>query len=338
MANTRSRGGAETALTRETNESRVGLALGGGGARGLAHLLMLEAFDEMGVRPSVIAGTSIGAIFGAAYASGISGLQMRAHMEEILSVRFQTLKEIFGARARRPSSLLNLFTAPAALLDPEALLDIILPPGTARNFDDLKIPLKIVASDFYALESKVFTTGSLRCAVAASIALPVIFEPVIVEGRAYLDGGLTNPLPFDLLKEEADITVAIDVCGAPVPNSKRHYPTAAEALFASAFIFERTINREKLKSQQPDIYIDAGTSQFQILDILKAKEILAAAEPAKERLKAQLQRVLSVETLEQIAPAAPMIALSAPASGPEVKPKRQLLLKKLKGRKGKPHA
>lgn len=313
----------------------VGLALGGGGARGLAHLLMFEAFEELGVKPAILAGTSIGAIFGAAFASGLSVRDMRAHMDEILSVRFQTMRDVFGARARRPTSLLNTFSAPAALLDPEALLEMILPPGTARTFEELEIPLKVVASDFYALEPKVFTSGSLRQAVAASIALPVIFEPVIIEGRAYLDGGLTNPLPFDLLTEEADITVAIDVCGAPVPNSKRHFPTAAEALFASAFIFERTINREKLKSQQPDIYIDAGTGQFQVLDILKMKEILVAAEPAKARLKAQLERVLSVETLEQIAPPGSVMSLAGPAPEPETKPKRRLLLNKLKGRKGR---
>jgi NTE family protein len=129
------------------------------------------------------------------------------------------------------------------------------------------------------------------------MALPVIFQPVIFEGRALIDGGLTNPLPFDLLLPETDIVVAIDVSGAPVPDPKRVAPTAFAALFSSAFLFERTIVREKLKARQPDILISAGTSQFQVLDFLKFDDILAAAEPAKERLKQQLSRVLSVETL-----------------------------------------
>ena len=120
------------------------------------------------------------------------------------------------------------------------------------------------------------------------MALPVIFQPVVVGGRALIDGGLTNPLPFDLLMSEADVVVAIDVSGAPVPDPRRATPTAFEALFASAFLFERTIVKEKLKAAQPDILISAGTSQYQVLDFLKFDEILAAAEPAKERLKQQL--------------------------------------------------
>ena len=77
----------------------IALALGGGGARGLAHILMLEAFDELGLRPKVIAGTSIGAVFGAAYASGMRATEIRAHTEEVLAQRFDLLRELFRARA-----------------------------------------------------------------------------------------------------------------------------------------------------------------------------------------------------------------------------------------------
>ena len=97
-----------------------------------------------------------------------------------------------------------------------------------------------------------------------------------------------------------DIIVAIDVSGVPKPNSKRPDPTAFEALFSSAFLFERTIIKEKLKSAQPDILISAGTSHYQVLDFLKFDDILAAAAPAKEKLKQQLTRVLSVETLPEL--------------------------------------
>lgn len=273
----------------------IGLALGGGGARGLAHILMLEAFDELGLKPKVISGTSIGAIVGAAYASGIPAATLRAHTRDILSQKFALAREVF---AQRPiKRLFGLFPGMSALLDAQALLEIIMPKGLAADFDDLHIPLKVVASDFYEQEPQVFSKGPLLPAVAASMALPAIFQPIIVEGKALIDGGLTNPLPYDILFGEADIIVAIDVSGAPVPDPRRNYPSAVEALFSSAFLFERTIVREKLKSQQPDILVPSGTSQFQVLDILKVDEILAAAEPAKAKLKAQLERVLSVETL-----------------------------------------
>ena len=278
----------------------IGLVLGGGGARGLAHILMLEVFDELGIKPKVIAGTSIGAIFGAAYASGVSAADIRAHTQDVLSQRFALMRELFSARAQPVQRLLKLFSTPSALLNADTLLDFVLPKDTKTTFAELDIPLKIVASDFYQQEQVIFESGSLRSAVAASMALPVVFAPVIIDGRAMIDGGLTNPLPFDILAGEVDIVVAIDVSGRPVPHPNRDYPSALESLFASAFLFERSIVREKLKAAQPDILISSGTGQFQVLDFLKYAEILEAARPAKQQLKSQLMRVLSVETLPLI--------------------------------------
>lgn len=290
----------------------IGLALGGGGARGLAHILILEALDELGIRPKMIAGTSIGAVFGAAYASGLSGRDIRKHTHMVLKKRLDLVRDLYSARVRTTRRIWNAFTARSAFLAPDRLLDIVLPSHIAGDFAQLRIPLKIVASDFYAQEPVIFTSGSVRQAVAASIALPVIFEPVMFEGRVLIDGGLVNPLPFDLLNNETDITIAIDVSGAPVRRPGGEMPKAWETLFASNFIFERTIIKEKLRHRHPDVYIDAGTSRFQILDFLKVDEILAAAEPAKDRLKAQLARVLEAETLEEIDAAEPVKEIPPP--------------------------
>ena len=276
------------------------LALGGGGARGLGHIPMLEALDELGIKPKIIAGTSIGAIVGAAYASGLSAREIRAHTEEALTVRFDLVRELFSARSRGLPRARRFFRTPAAILNPDALLDIVLPSRVVRNFSDLKTPLKIVASDFYNLEMHVFEDGPLRRAVAASMCLPAVFEPVMIEGRAYIDGGMTNPLPYDLVMDDADLTIAIDVSGAPVQQSHRAHPSVMEALMGTAYIFEHTIVREKLKQRQPDIYIETGTSHFQMFDLFKVKDIFAAALPAKERLKAQIGRRLDAKTLPLI--------------------------------------
>jgi len=290
----------------------IALALGGGGARGLAHIPILEAFDEMGLRPKIIAGTSIGAIFGAAYAAGLSGREIRAHTQEVLKKRLDLVRDLYSARVRNTRRIWNVFAAGSAFLAPARLLDVILPQTVGQDFASLPTPLKIVASDFYAQEPVIFTSGPLRKAIAASIALPVIFEPVVHEGRILIDGGLVNPLPFDLLHGEADLTVAIDVSGAPVRRPGQDMPKPWETLFASNFIFERTIIKEKLRSRHPDVYIDAGTSRFQILDFLRLDEILSAAEPAKERLKAQLARVMEAETLEAVEASEPEKELPAP--------------------------
>jgi NTE family protein len=270
----------------------IALALGGGGARGLAHILMIEALEEMDVRPIVIAGTSIGAVFGAAYAAGLSAKLIRAHTEEILGQRFEFVRHLLSARADPVQRLFNFLPLRSALLNPAALLELLLPSRVPKDFAGLAIPLEVVATDFYAQTQVVLKEGSLAQAVAASMALPAIFQSVIVEGRPLMDGGLVNPLPFDLIAGRADITVAIDVSGAAREADGSNGPRAMEALFAATQILQRSIVREKLKSMRPDIYIDVDVYAFHALEFHKLKDVLAAAAPAKEALKQELARVL----------------------------------------------
>jgi NTE family protein len=269
------------------------LALGGGGARGIAHLLMLEVFDELGVRPKVIAGTSIGALFGAAYASGLSARLIRAHTEEVLSQRFGFARSLLAARSEPVLRLLNILPVRSSLLSPELLLDQVLPSRLAPDFARLAIPFKVVATDFYAQEQVVIDAGDLRPAVAASIALPALFTPVKREHRLLMDGGLVNPLPFDVVEGEADLTVAIDVTGASSASGRRAHPTILAALVSASQILQRSIVREKLKANRPDVYIDVDVDQFHVLEFHRFKEVLAAAQPAKEQLRRQLDRVLA---------------------------------------------
>ena len=295
-----------------TTRPTIALALGGGGARGLAHILMLEVFDELGIRPKVIAGTSIGALFGAAYASGLSARLIRAHVEEALSQRFDIARQLLSARSEPVLKILNFLPVRSALLKPESLLEFMLPSSVARDFAELEIPLRIVATDYYGQEQRILTEGALRTAVAASIALPALFTPVTINGRMLMDGGLTNPLPFDILHGEGDITVAIDVSGAPVMPGKRPHPSAFAMLMASSQIMQRTIVRQKLMVAQPDVYIDVEVDAYYVLDFHRFKDIMAAAAPAKEQLRRQLERVLSTETLDTL----PSATVSQPVAPP----------------------
>jgi NTE family protein len=304
----------------------IALALGGGGARGLAHLLMLEVLDELGLKPKIIAGTSIGAVFGAAYASGLSAKLIRAHVEEALSQRFDIMRQLLSARSEPVLKIFNILPIRSALLKPESLLEFMLPSAVPRDFADLEIPLKIVATDYYAQEQAILTEGSLRTAVAASIALPALFTPVTVNGRMLMDGGLVNPLPFDVLNGDADVTVAIDVSGAPVAPGKRPHPSAFAALMASSQIMQRTIVREKLKVRQPDVYIDVEVDEYYVLDFHRFKQILADAAPAQAQLRRQLARVLASQTLETL----PAVSAQEPVVSPPARPQRKRRLPSLK--------
>jgi NTE family protein len=285
---------------------RIALALGGGGARGLAHILMLEVFDELGLKPTIIAGTSIGALFGAAYASGLSARLIRAHTEEVLGQPLGLTRYLLSARSEPVQRLLNVLPIRSSLLKPERLLDLMLPSKVARDFKDLAIPLRVVATDFHAQDQVVLDAGDLRSAVAASMALPALFSPVSRDARVLMDGGLVNPLPFDAFRKgEADITVAIDVSGAGLGTGELSLPTAFSALVSSSQILQRSIVREKLKAQQPDIYIDVEVDEFHVLEFHRFKQVMTAAGSAKAHLKRQLARVLASHTVEALPPAVP---------------------------------
>lgn len=280
----------------------LALALGGGGARGLAHILVLEALDELGIRPKVIAGTSIGALFGAAYASGLSAKQIRAVTEETLGGRIDLLRQLFFARSDPVQKLLNFFPLRSSLLKSEAIVDMIYPSQVASDFKSLAIPLRLVATDLASRDAVVMTAGPLRTAVAASIAIPVLFQPVVVAGRRLVDGGLVNPLPFDLVAADADVVVAIDVGGASSELDLGDRPSAMMVAAQSLQILERSITREKLRHTRPDVYIDVEVDMFHALEFHRAKEILAAAEPIKNRLKRQLEQLMVAGTPPRHAP------------------------------------
>src|SRR5262245_60366375 len=192
----------------------IGLALGGGGARGLAHILMLEVFDELGVKPSIIAGTSVGAIFGAAYASGLSARLIRAHTEEMLGQRFEIVRQLLSARAEPMLKILNILPVRAALLKPEALLEYLLPSKVARDFAGLQIPLRVGATGFYAQAQVVVGGVPLRASLGASSASSALSTSVIADRRLLMDGELVNPFPFDIITGDVDISLAIVVSGA----------------------------------------------------------------------------------------------------------------------------
>jgi len=273
----------------------VALALGGGGARGIAHILMLEVFDELGIRPVVIAGTSIGALYGAAYASGLTARQIRAYTEETLGRRFDLIRQLFSARSEPVQRLLRVLPLRSALLNPATLLDLLFPGQVAKDFADLDIPLKVVATDLSSQEATILDSGQLRPAVAASIAIPVLFSPVIIDGRTLVDGGLANPLPFDLIEGAADVTVAIDVNAKTAAADLGARPTAVEVIVQSIQILQKSVTRERLRYRRPDILIEVAVDQFGALEFTRPHEILEAAKPAKAELMRALQHALGTE-------------------------------------------
>jgi NTE family protein len=264
---------------------KIGLALGGGSARGLAHIPMLEAFDELGIKPSVIVGCSMGALVGAGYAGGMSGREIREHAISLLSNKVDLARHVFGAKQARLGDIFSLKGFTSLHLEGQKLADIFLPDHLPQKIEDHKIPLKIVATDYELMEEVVFERGSVLAAVGASIAIPGLIAGPRINGRIHMDGGVKNPVPFNHAK--ADLVVAIDVTGRPRPVVKEH-PSNLELAVGSLLIMFHELADLRRAQAPPDIYIEPELDGFGAADYFKVKEIFQAAEPAKERLKRAL--------------------------------------------------
>ncbi|MES0809650.1 patatin-like phospholipase family protein [Roseibium sp. SCPC15] len=277
-------------MTPETTSApRIGLALGGGGARGLAHIPVLEALDDLGLKPTKIAGTSIGAIFGAAYASGRSGEEIREIVLEIFADNNSVLSRLWQLRPKR---FADMFRSGPVQFDPLRVLEVFIAEYLPNRFEDLEIPLRLLATDFYGCQEVDFEAGPLLPAVAASIAIPALFRPVRHGDRFLIDGGVVNPLPFDGLRDCCDIVIAVDVVGAPVPRKEREDINMLDSLFGSSQILMQTITTQKLKVDQPDILVRPPHDTIRVLDFMKAERILNQAESLRESTKEQLLAVL----------------------------------------------
>jgi NTE family protein len=267
------------------------LALGGGGARGLAHIAVLEALDDMGKRPAAIAGTSIGALIGAAYAAGMSGRDIRRFVIALAHDRAEVFRRLIATRAGTFANLFNLGFGSATLVDAEKFCQQFLPDQVPDDFGELEIPLTIIATDLYRREQAAFSSGALKPALAASIALPTVMRPVVVADRVLIDGGATNPLPFEELRGRADVVVAVDISGAPT-DERRDIPNPWECLLATVLVMGNAITAEKIKHGAPDLIVRPRVGAFRALDFLQASAILRASEPVKAELKQKLAALL----------------------------------------------
>ncbi|MDP3895194.1 MAG: patatin-like phospholipase family protein, partial [Mesorhizobium sp.] len=149
----------------------------------------------------------------------------------------------------------------------------------------LEIPLKVTATDFYGHGSTVFEVGDLFSALAASAAIPALFRPVFRDGRLLIDGGIYNPVPFDLVDDLADITIAIDVVGGPTGGAGDKPPSAVDLMFGASQLMMQSIVEMKLARRRPEIFLRPPVSRFRVLDFLKVDAVMTETAAIKDELK-----------------------------------------------------
>lgn len=271
---------------------KIGLALGSGGARGLAHILMFEVFDELGIMPSIISGSSIGAIMGASFASGTPVQEIKEVVDDLIFHKNSKFWEIHKrSDYTKMLNFIDFGLKPGGIIKGEKFLKVLREEIKVNAFEKLKIPLRIVATNYWDHNEVILEKGDLHKAVIASFSLPGLFPPVKIDEKLLIDGGMSNPLPYDIIEDKCDFTIAIDV-SAKKDKFENGTPASYEILFSTFQIMQNSIVTEKLKRTKPDILINTGIQGIRIHEFLKAKSIFEQSQKAKDRLKRVLEKSL----------------------------------------------
>lgn len=277
---------------------KIGLALGGGGAKGFAHIPILEVFDELGIKPYCITGTSIGAILGALYASGHSAADIVAMLGQLIAPHNGSFKDLI--RNKDAFKFLELIDPhfsfkPKGLIKGEKFLGFLYEQLEVSTFAELQIPFKAVATDFWRKRQVVLESGDLLPALRASMAIPYLFTPVVMGEQILVDGGLVNNVPHDLLSPKCDIRIAVDIMGdSSEPKDK--IPSPMDAIFHTYEVMMDAMAQEKRKNHPVDLYIRLPLMNVEMLDFHKAGSIYEQGLAAKDDFKRQLDRILSKNT------------------------------------------
>ena len=264
------------------NAPSVGVALGGGFARGIAHIGVLKVLEEEGIPVKCIAGTSVGALIGAAYCSGLS-------IEELIEVAY---KVRFTSFARWTLSRFGFATNDRMVAFLTRMLKV-------KTFEELRIPLGVTATEFSTGEGEVFQTGSLIGPVRASCAYPDMFLPVDVNGRWFVDGMLSYPVPTIPVREMgAQRVLAVHLKGQWCSQSApRHLFDVIGQSFAIAQ--DRMSDRWR---QGADLVIEPDVAGFEYDDFKRAGELLKVGEVAMRRALPQVRKWFEKRVDERATP------------------------------------
>lgn len=251
----------------------VGLALGGGMARGCAHVGVLREFEKNNIPIDLIAGTSVGSLIGGAYAAGLSADQIE---KMALTIRWRDLGRVTVSKLGFNSS--------------ERTEEYVRSRFPVLEFEKLRMPFGAVACDLQTGKMVVFTEGNLPLAIRASCALPVYYTPVLVNGRMMVDGGLVGHLPASVARTMgADIVIAVDVNSQhqPIPQPMHMFTVMAQAMAiqgrsAVSYLY-----------QDADLVIRPEITHVRPDDLSKAAEMIAAGEEAARHVMPRLKQLIA---------------------------------------------
>ncbi len=288
-----------------TGRPRIGLVLSGGGARGMAHAGVLEVLDELHLHVDAIAGTSMGAVIGGLYASGMSGRDIERLLTSVDwqdAFRDRPPRAELGFRRKQEEHdfLVNFplgvqgrkLQIPAGLVQGQKLTELIrratLPVATVAKFDQLPIPFRAVATDLETGAKVVMDSGDLTTALRASMSAPGFFAPVERDGRLLVDGGLTENLPIDVARSMGvDVLIVVDA-GFPLQTRDRLNSLTSVSNQALAILVRRDVERQLGTLGPGDVLLEPALGQRTSYDFKSVAGAVEAGVNAARALQARL--------------------------------------------------
>lgn len=256
---------------------KLGLALGGGAARGFAHVGVIQVLEEAGIRPALVTGTSAGSLVAAIYASGKTGVQLQQVAE--------TMEE-----AAIADWSLQIFSRGA--LRGEALGRYVNGQVNGRLIENMPLPLGIVATDLNTGQETLFQRGDTATAVRASSAVPAIFQPVRISGRDYVDGGLVSPVPVRAARRMgAELVIAVDISTPPDGNLTGG---TLDILLQTFSIMGKSINTFELKDA--DVVIRPNLTGISSADFSARRRSIEAGRQAMLQALPLLRAAIAAKT------------------------------------------
>ncbi|AZC68327.1 patatin-like phospholipase family protein [Pseudomonas chlororaphis] len=300
----------------EAPRPKIGLVLSGGAARGLAHIGVLKALEEQGVKIDAIAGTSMGAVIGGLYASGykideLEKLALSIDWQQALSdappredIPFRRKQDDRDFLVKQKLSFRDdgSLGLPLGVIQGQnlaLLLESMLAHASdTRDFDKLPIPFRAVATDIASGEKVVFRKGHLPRVIRASMSIPAVFAPVEMDGRLLVDGGMTDNIPLDVARDMGvDIAIVVDI-GTPL-RSRQQLATVVDVLNQSITLMTRRNSEEQLATlHKNDVLIQPPLASFGVTDFGRAQEMIDAGYRATRILDARLAPLRQAESMD----------------------------------------
>ncbi len=286
--------------------------MSGGGARGAAHIGVLKVLEENRIPVDVIAGTSMGAVVGGLYASGLSAGDIERVMTSVdwqdafrdrparTDLNFRRKLEDQNFLVKFPLGLKGRkFRLPRGLVQGQKLTQILrgltLPVAQIQHFDDLAIPFRAVATDLVTGDRVILDHGDLATAMRASLSAPGVFSPVESEGRMLVDGGLSSNLPIDVAREMGvDVLIVVD-CGFPLLERGKLVSVATVSNQMLAILIRHNTAEQRKTLHANDVVIDPALGDFSSLDFTEHDKAMRLGE---EAARGQLQRLAALSIPE----------------------------------------